>query len=323
MHWCKNGWFIDYVQIPNPSRVGNESPKSVDDFEKRGKTQNIQEDAANHNPKIKAIALNFTKSFELGVFFHDLSIATATRHPAVWAYSTGLNWTKMMKIKFLMCTLSTVVTRTWPPLKVRFITANVRSITLLTLLIARFLRFSLMVRERPRTARFMVLSIDARGFTQKYPLSRYIVSPGIERSTWLSWTDAIVVSIRRIRWLSLSIRAWSVYPKYGVSPLFVQVPSLHLRVFPSFPRDASDEVAPGSAVMIVASWMTPRVILRPLRSSWAWNVFQTPSYFPDSIRRSRKSQTVEKSGISALNPMNFRKEMRSVLWRSSSGSERL
>ena len=47
------------------------------------KTQNIQEDAANHNPKIKAIALNFTKSFELGVFFHDLSIATATRHPAV------------------------------------------------------------------------------------------------------------------------------------------------------------------------------------------------------------------------------------------------
>jgi len=62
--------------------MASNGPKT-DDFEKRGKTQNIQEDAANHNPKTRAIALNFTKSFELGVFFYDLSIATATRHPAV------------------------------------------------------------------------------------------------------------------------------------------------------------------------------------------------------------------------------------------------
>lgn len=92
-----------------------------------------------------------------------------------------------------------------------------------------------------------------------------------------------VVSMRRIRWHSLSISAWSVYPKYGGCPLFVQVFSLLLRVFPPFPCDTSDEVVPGSAVMRVASRMTPHVIFRPLRSIWVRNVFLTSSYFPDSI----------------------------------------
>ena len=138
------------------------------------------------------------------------------------------------------------------PLTIRENRRN-RAITLLTLLIARFLRFSLIVSGRPRTARFIVLLIDARGFTPKYPLSRYTVSPSNERSTWLSWTEAEVVSIRRIRWHSLSTSAWNLYPKEGVSPRFVQVPSLLLRVFAYFPRDVSDEPAPGSAVMMVAS----------------------------------------------------------------------
>jgi len=63
---------------------------SPDGFEKRGIPQNNQEDVENHCPKTRTHSLDFTKSLELGVFFRDLSIAAATRHPADCAISAFL-----------------------------------------------------------------------------------------------------------------------------------------------------------------------------------------------------------------------------------------
>jgi hypothetical protein len=70
------------------------------------------------------------------------------------------------------CTRSMVVTKTCPPLKIRFITAYGNSPRERTLDIALFLRFSLQLKGWFRVARCIVISIEALGFTLKYPLSR-------------------------------------------------------------------------------------------------------------------------------------------------------
>jgi len=115
------------------------------------------------------------------------------------------------------------------------ITANGRSTRERVLLIARFLLLFFVEIDFPLTDLFMVLSIDAKGIVPKYPLSRYTISPFCERSIWLSCSDAVDVSNLRMKWYSLSMSEWCLYPNSDLVPFLAQVPSLLRRVFAASP----------------------------------------------------------------------------------------
>lgn len=58
---------------------------------------------------------------------------------------------------------------------------------------------------------------------------------------------------------------------------------LLLLLSPSLPHDASDEVAPRSAVIMAASRMTPRVILGALENGYSLIGFVRPKRLKDHL----------------------------------------
>jgi len=112
-----------------------------------------------------------------------------------------------------------VVTRTYLAWNCRLITAQVRSTSERTHLIAQFLRFSLIDNGWISTARCMVLSVDAIGLTPKTQCHSTPSPLAVrDRLDHQGLIDAIVVTCARTSWCSLSMIMWSIYPKLEFTP---------------------------------------------------------------------------------------------------------